>query len=223
MVSFDPQLVLVDLDGTMIDTVPDLAYAIDEMMAQLGFPKPGENHVRPWVGNGIERLVKRALLGQLEGEPEESLFEKAFPLFKSYYTQCNGQQSVLYPGVKEGLDWLKVKGYPLACITNKAKQFTLPLLKKLNVYDDFRLIISGDSLPKKKPDPMPLFHAADFFKVRPQNALMIGDSINDVQAARAAGFQVICVSYGYNHGEDIRTAHPDAVIDSFIELPQVLQ
>ena len=218
-----PQLVLIDLDGTMIDTVPDLAYAVDEMMTQLGLPKRGEKQVRPWVGNGIERLVKRSLLGQLEGEPEENLFDRAFPLFKNYYAQCNGQQSVLYPGVREGLNWLQTKNYPLACITNKAEQFTLPLLKKLKVHDDFRLIISGDTLPKKKPDPMPLLHAADFFKVSPHQALMIGDSINDVQAARAAGFQVMCVSYGYNHGEDIRTAHPDAVIDSFIELPQLLQ
>jgi len=218
-----PDLILVDLDGTMIDTVPDLAAAIDAMMADLGLPKRGEEQVRPWVGNGIQRLVKRALLGQLDGEPEARLFEKALPLFKKHYAHFNGQRSVLYPGVREGLTWLKSQAFTLACITNKAEQFTLPLLQSLGLYNDFRLIISGDTLPKQKPDPLPLLHATNFFQVQPQQALMIGDSLNDVKAARAAKFnQVICVSYGYNHGEDIRQAHPDAVIDSFLELPKVL-
>jgi phosphoglycolate phosphatase len=214
-----PKLILIDLDGTMIDTVPDLALAVDQMMLQLNLPKRGEQAVRHWVGNGIERLVKRALLGQLEGEPDNSLFEQALPLFKKCYAECNGRHSVLFPGVQEGLSWLKSQHYVLACITNKAEQFTTPLLKALGIYDDFRLIISGDSLPAKKPDPLPLLHAAQYFAVSPQDALMIGDSINDVQAARAAGFHIICVTYGYNHGQDIRTAAPDAVIDSFLELP----
>jgi phosphoglycolate phosphatase len=214
-----PKLILIDLDGTMIDTVPDLALAVDQMMLQLNLPKRGEPAVRQWVGNGIERLVKRALVGQLEGEPDDSLFEQALPLFKKSYAECNGRHSVLFPGVPEGLSWLKSQHYVLACITNKAEQFTTPLLKALGIYDDFRLIISGDSLPAKKPDPLPLLHAAQYFAVSPLEALMIGDSINDVQAARAAGFQIICVSYGYNHGQDIRTAAPDAVIDSFLELP----
>ena len=213
-----PELVLIDLDGTLIDTVPDLAFAVDGMMSQLELPQRGEEKVRRWVGNGIERLVKRALLDQLEGEPDEDLFQSALHLFKILYAESNGHHSVLYPGVREGLDWLESQGYVLACITNKAEQFTTPLLKQLNVYDEFRLVISGDSLPKKKPDPMPLLYAADHFKVDPHHALMLGDSINDVQAARAAGFQIICVSYGYNHGEDIRDASPDAVIDSFAEL-----
>ncbi len=217
-----PKLVLIDLDGTLIDSVPDLAYAIDGMMSQLDLPQRGEEKVRHWIGNGVERLVKRALLDQLEGEPEEDLFQSAFHLFKVLYAECNGHHSVLYPQVREGLDWLKSQNYPLACITNKAEQFTIPLLKMLNVYDDFQLVISGDTLPKQKPDPMPLLHTADFFQVAPHHAMMIGDSVNDVQAARAAGFQIICVTYGYNHGEDIRTAQPDVVIDSFAQLPEVI-
>lgn len=213
-----PKLVLIDLDGTLIDSVPDLAYAVDTMMATLELPQRGEDAVRCWVGNGIERLVKRALLDDLHGEPDEALFERALPIFKTAYAQCNGQHSKLYPGVREGLDWLKSQNFIVACITNKAEQFTVPLLKALSVYDDFELVLSGDTLPKKKPDPLPLFHAAEHFKVDPHDALMLGDSVNDVQAARAAGFQVVCVPYGYNHGEDIHTAEPDAVIESFTEL-----
>jgi len=217
-----PKLVLIDLDGTLIDSVPDLAYAVDTMMAILELPQRGEKRVRQWVGNGIERLVKRALIGELNGEPDQALYESALPLFKKAYMQCNGIHSQLYPHVREGLDWLKANHYTIACVTNKAEQFTLPLLKKLAIHDDFALIISGDSLPKKKPDPLPLLHAAKHFNILPQEALMIGDSMNDVQAARAANFHVICVPYGYNHGEDIHLAKPDAVIESFADLSQIL-
>jgi len=218
----NPELILIDLDGTLIDTVPDLAYAIDGMMSQLDLPQRGEEKVRRWVGNGIERLVKRALLDSDEGEPDDKLFQSALHLFKVVYAECNGRHSTLFPGVREGLDWLKSQNAVLACITNKAEQFTTPLLKAFKIDQDFKLVISGDSLPKKKPDPLPLLHAAEFFKVEPHKALMLGDSINDVQAARAAGFQIICVSYGYNHGEDIRKANPDAVIDSFAQLSSVI-
>jgi len=219
---FSPKLVLSDLDGTMIDSVPDLSYAVDTMMQQLGLPACGEAKVRHWVGNGVERLVKRALVGQLQGEPETALYERALPLFKEIYGECNGKHSVLYPDVLDGLNWIKSQGYTLACITNKAEQFTVPLLKSLYIHDMFELILSGDSLPQKKPDPAPLLHAARFFDAEPHDSLMLGDSVNDVQAARAARFHIICVSYGYNHGEDIRDAQPDAVIDSFRELPKLL-
>lgn len=219
---FSPKLVLSDLDGTMIDSVPDLSHAVDAMMQQLGLPACGEAKVRHWVGNGVERLVKRALVGQLDGEPDTALYEQALPVFKQLYAQCNGQHSVLYPGVLNGLNWIKNQGYRLACITNKAEQFTLPLLKSLQIYDKFELILSGDSLPQKKPDPAPLLHAAQFFQTDPHESVMLGDSISDVRAARAAGFHIICVSYGYNHGDDIRDAQPDVVIDSFAELPQFL-
>jgi len=124
--------------------------------------------------------------------------------------------------VREGLDYLKAQNYSLGCVTNKAEQFTVPLLKDLGIYDEFSIVICGDKLPKKKPDPLPLLHAAEFFKVVPEKALMIGDSISDVKAARAAGFQIICMSYGYNHGEDIRNYNPDLVIDSMAELQGVL-
>lgn len=217
-----PEMVLIDVDGTLVDSVPDLAFCVDEMMTQLNMPLHGESRVREWVGNGVERLVRRALIGELDGEPDEALFEKAYPIFLELYAENTCKRSLLYPGVREGLDFLKSAGFKLGCVTNKAACFTEPLLKALGIYDVFAIVVSGDTLAKKKPDPMPLLHAAEFFGIKPENALMLGDSVSDVKAARAAGFQIICMTYGYNHGVDIRESHPDAVIDSMAELPQLL-
>ena len=217
-----PQMVLIDLDGTLIDSVPDLAFCVDALMARLDLPARGEAKVRQWVGNGIERLVKRALLDRLDGEPDRELLDKALPIYFDLYKENLSRRSRLYPGVKEGLQFLRGAGYKLGCITNKAAAFTEPLLKDLGIYDYFQIVVSGDTLPVKKPDPQPLLHAARFFKVEPNHALMVGDSISDVKAARAAGFQVVCVSYGYNHGQDIRDARPDAVIDSMAQLSGLL-
>lgn len=217
-----PAMILIDVDGTLVDSVPDLTYCVDEMMKRLGMPTHGEAKVRNWVGNGVERLVRRALVGQLDGEPDEALYEKAYPIFLELYRDNTSKRSCLYPGIKEGLDYLKSEGYKMGCVTNKAAQFTEPLLKDLGVYDYFSIVISGDTLPQKKPDPAPLLHAAKFFNVSPEQAMMIGDSISDVKAARAAGFRIVCMTYGYNHGVDIRDANPDAVMDSMAELPDLL-
>ena len=217
-----PEMILIDVDGTLVDSVPDLSYCVDTMMTQLGRAPWGDTRVRDWVGNGVERLVKRALLGALEGEPEPADYEHAYPLFLELYAENTSKRSVLYPGVREGLDLLKGAGYRLGCVTNKAAQFTEPLLQDLGVADDFSIIISGDTLPKKKPDPAPLLHGAAFFGCEPGAALMVGDSVSDVKAARAAGFQIVCMSYGYNHGDDIRDAHPDAVIDALTEIMPLL-
>ncbi len=218
-----PEMILIDVDGTLVDSVPDLAYCVDEMMQRLGRPAHGEAKVRDWVGNGVERLVRRALIGQLDGEPDEADFERAYPLFLELYAVNTSQRSSLYPGVREGLDYLKQQSYRLGCVTNKASQFTLPLLRDLGIHDEFEIIIAGDTLPRKKPDPLPLLHAAETLGVKPANAMMIGDSQSDVKAARAAGFQIVCMSYGYNHGEDIRHYQPDAVLDSMIEIRGVLE
>jgi len=218
-----PEMLLIDVDGTLVDSVPDLAFCVDAMMEQLDRPLYGEAVVRNWVGNGVERLVRRALIGRLDGEPDEADFERAFPIFVELYRENTSGRSHLYPGIREGLDYLRQVGYPLGSVTNKAAQFTEPLLRDLGVRDYFDIVISGDTLPRKKPDPLPLLHAAEHFRVAPETALMVGDSVSDVKAARAAGFAIVCMSYGYNHGLDIRTAEPDAVIDSLIELKGLLE
>ena len=217
-----PAMVLIDVDGTLVDSVPDLAFSVDRMMEQLGLPGRGESRVRDWVGNGVERLVKRALTGTLEEEPEPELFERAMPLFLAAYQENTTQRSQLYPGVRETLDLLRERGYKLGCVTNKPAQFTEPLLQKLGIAPYFALVVSGDTLPEQKPDPMPLLYVAQYFAVTPQASLMVGDSSVDVKAARAAGFAVVCVSYGYNHGLDIRDSEPDAVIDSLYEFLDLL-
>ncbi|MCC7280688.1 MAG: phosphoglycolate phosphatase [Chromatiaceae bacterium] len=217
-----PRMILIDLDGTLVDSVPDLAFCVDAMLARLGRPPHGEAAVRNWVGNGVERLVRRALVGQLHGEPAAADFDRAYPIFLELYRDNTSQRSRLYPGIREGLDWLKGNRYRLGCVTNKAAQFTEPLLRDLGVRDDFEIVVSGDTLPRNKPDPLPLLHAAAHFGVDPAEALMIGDSVSDVKAARAAGFRIYCMSYGYNHGQDIRDFHPDAVMDSLVEVQGLL-
>lgn len=217
-----PKMILCDLDGTLVDSVPDLTFCVDAMMEQLGRAPRGEAAVRTWVGNGVEKLVSRALIGQLEGAPDAADYALAYPLFLELYAENTYTRSTLYPGVREGLDFLAAAGYPLGCVTNKAAQFTEPLLAYLGIRERFALVVSGDSLPRKKPDPLPLLYAAEQFGVAPATALMIGDSATDVAAARAAGFGIVCMSYGYNHGQDIRDSHPDAVIDALDELRNLL-
>lgn len=217
------KMFLIDLDGTLVDSVPDLAYCVDEMMKKIGMPVRGEDAVHHWVGNGVPRLVERALTNDLDGMPDKDLYDKAYPLFLDLYAENTSQRSCVYEGVFEGLDYLKSAGYRVGCVTNKAEQFTLPLLKDLGLSDYFEFVIAGDTLPKKKPDPLPLLHAAELMGVTPAESTMLGDSQSDVKAARAAGFQIICMSYGYNHGEDIHDYNPDAVIDSMSELKMLLE
>ncbi|BBN58712.1 phosphoglycolate phosphatase [Hydrogenovibrio marinus] len=218
-----PGFVLIDLDGTLIDSVPDLAYCVDEMMKQLGMPVRGEDAVRDWVGNGVQRLTERALINSVEGMPDQDLMDKAYPIFLELYKHNTSQRSRVYDGVVDGIKWMKAQGYRVACVTNKAEAFTVPLLKDKGLFDFFEVVVSGDTCAEKKPHPMPLLYAAEQLGVEPENALMIGDSQSDVKAARAAGFHIFCMTYGYNHGEDIRNYNPDAVMDSFMELPNYLE
>ena len=213
---------MIDVDGTLVDSVPDLTHCVDEMMMQLGKESCGEAKVRQWVGNGVPKLVERALTGELEATPNSDDYEKAYPVFLELYAENTAKRSCLYDGVREGLDYMKSQGYLLGCVTNKAEQFTLPLLKALGIFDDFSIIISGDTLAKKKPDPLPLLHSAEYFGVSPKDCMMLGDSVSDVKAARAAGFAIICMSYGYNHGNDIADEAPDLVLDSMSELRDFL-
>ena len=222
MKKFNPKLIMIDVDGTLVDSVPDLAYCVDQMMIELGMKERGEKKVRHWVGNGIPKLVERALTDDLEASPTKEVFDVAYPIFLDLYADNTAARSCLYDGVKDGLDYLKSKDYQLGCVTNKAEQFTHPLLKTLGIFDDFKIVISGDTLAKKKPDPLPLIHAARYFNISPQECLMLGDSVSDVKAARAAGFSIICMSYGYNHGNDIADESPDLVIDSMSQLREYL-
>jgi phosphoglycolate phosphatase len=221
---FKPKLVLIDLDGTLVDSVPDLTYCVDEMMQALNMPPRGEAAVRTWVGNGVQRLTERALVNDLDGHPEPELLNKALPIFLALYAENTSKRSRLYDGVLEGLDYLQsCPDLIIGCVTNKAAQFTIPLLSNLGIYDRFKIVISGDSLAEKKPHPLPLLHAAETFGIDPSDALMIGDSKSDVKAARAAGFKIACLTYGYNHGEDIRKYEPDIVLDSLADIKRYIQ
>lgn len=218
-----PKLVLIDLDGTLVDSVPDLAYCLDEMMIAMGKSPWGIDKARGWVGNGVDRLVQRALTDTLWDDPPEALFAEARPIFMKLYADNTSGRSRLYDGVIDGLEYLKAKRYRVGCVTNKAEAFTVPLLKAMGIYDHFEIIVSGDTTPKKKPDPMPLLYAAEKLGEAAEDCLMVGDSMHDVEAARNANFQVVSVPYGYNHGVDIREANPDAVIASLAELKTVLE
>lgn len=217
-----PEMVLIDVDGTLVDSVPDLAWCVDTMMRELGLPERGEQRVRHWVGNGVERLVQRALMNQLDGEYDEALYEKALPVFRALYAENTSKRSVLYDGVTDALAFLETTGAKIGCVTNKASEFTLPILKDLGISDYFETVLCGDMVERKKPDPMPLLQSAKTLGVKPGASMMLGDSMSDVKAARAAGFAIVCMSYGYNHGEDIRDYNPDAVIDSMAEIKNIV-
>ena len=218
-----PELVLIDLDGTLVDSLPDIAFCVDSMLTELAMPTAGQERVRQWVGNGTDILVRRSIAGNLDGEVDEQLLARALPLFTALYAKHTSERSRVYDGVAAGLDYLRTTGAALACVTNKASVFTHKLLSEIELDDYFSLVISGDTLARNKPDPLPLLHAARHFAVAPEQGLLIGDSANDVKAARAAGLRIVCVSYGYNHGNDIRASLPDAVIDSLAELPSLFE
>lgn len=214
--------IVIDLDGTLLDTAPDLAHAAELMMAELGRPCPSQDTIRSYIGNGVSRLVKRVLTGQMDAEPEAGLFELALPVYQKHYGRHVADQSRPFFGVVEGLQALKAAGFRLACITNKSAQFTHPLLKATGLSDFFELILSGDALPRRKPDPLPLQHACETFGIQPHELLLIGDSLNDTQAARAAGCPVFCVPYGYNRGRPVTELDLDAVVPTLAEAAKLV-
>ncbi len=205
-------LVMFDLDGTLIDSVPDIAIALDETMVAMGYFAPGEAQVRHWVGNGSYILIRRALAaasGVDETRVDQSLLDRAQLLFFDYYELCCDRLSQLYPGVKQSLDFLIQQQIILTCVTNKPARFTQKVLASCGIDQYFSLQVSGDTLANKKPDPQPLLHVLEHFKVSREQSLMVGDSLNDIQAARAAGVAVLGVDYGYNHGQAIYAADRD--------------
>lgn len=213
-----PRLVMFDLDGTLIDSVPDLAAAVDCMLVELGRAPAGVEKVRDWVGNGARVLVRRALAGGLDhaavGEAET---EEALARFLDIYADCHNL-TALYPGVHELLEALSTAAVELAVVTNKPERFVAPLLEQVGLGGYFRWIIGGDTLPQQKPDPAALLQVMRLAGVEAAQSLFVGDSRNDVLAARAAAVPCIAVSYGYNHGRPIAEERPSLVVDSLAEL-----
>ena len=212
------QLILFDLDGTLVDSVGDLAWCGNQMRQRLGLPVQGEHAARAWVGNGLERFVKRVLSGEMEAEPAADLYRRGLAIFRELYAAHASDRSLLYAGVTETLQWFARQQIKLACVTNKPEPFTSRLLVAMGLDGFFDLVVAGDTTARKKPDPMPLHYAADHYAIDYANCLMVGDSSNDVQAARNAGFAIACVPYGYNHGHDIRASCPDLVVENLTEL-----
>lgn len=213
--------VAFDLDGTLLDTLPDIAAAADRMLADVGRAAAGQETVRRYVGNGIARLTKRLLTAEMEGEPPADFFARALELFERHYRATLTGRTKAFAGVEEGLRRFAAEGLKLACITNKAESFTLPLLEATGLRRYFDLVLSGDSLPKKKPDPLPLLHCARQFGALPGELLVVGDSANDTRAARAAGCPVFCVPYGYSAGE-VRDLDCDAIVGDLIEASKLI-
>ncbi len=211
------QAVMIDLDGTLLDTIPDLAAATNLMLEALGQAPLPLDTVRTFVGKGIPRLVERALARDIDGHADAAAMAEALPVFERFYTEVNGRYTTVYPGVMEGLEQFRTGGFPLACVTNKSGAFTLPLLERMGMAAFFTQTISGDTLARKKPDPMQLLHACAQFGVAPEKMLMIGDSVNDAQAARAAGCPVFCVPYGYNEGLAVQSLDVDAIVGALTE------
>jgi phosphoglycolate phosphatase len=209
--------VTIDLDGTLLDTIPDLAAAANMMLEELGRPPLPLEAIRTFVGKGIQNLVERTLAGHIDGGADAGSVMRAMPIYEKHYLAVNGRHTTIYPGVKEGLDRMKAQGLPLAVVTNKSGRFTQPLLEHVGFAGYFRTVVSGDTLARKKPHPDPLLHACATLEIPPRDMLMIGDSLNDTQAARAAGCPVFCVTYGYNEGHDVHDLDTDAVIDSLVE------
>ena len=210
---------MVDLDGTMVDTLGDFTAALNRMLDELALPQVTAAVVESMVGKGSEHLIHSVLRHVREGrEADARLFDCAWQRYSRHYLQINGQHSRVYPGVVEGLRELRAQGLRLACLTNKPGDFAKPLLAAKGLTGYFDFVFGGDAFERKKPDPLPLLKTCEALGTRPERTLMIGDSSNDAQAARAARCPVVLVSYGYNHGEPVHGVDADGVIDSLDSL-----
>ena len=213
---------MTDLDGTLLHTAPEIAVAANEMLKALDFAPLHLELVESFIGEGAPMLVKRCLTTTIGAEPDAELFERAERLFFEHYAN-NAHQSKPYTGVQDGLQALSDAGYRLACVTNKPEKFTLPLLKHSGLADFFEMVVSGDTLAKKKPDPIQLQHICAEFDVLAAEAMLVGDSATDIAAAQAAGCFIVTVPYGYNQGKVLDVSKVDATINDLTELTALLE
>jgi phosphoglycolate phosphatase len=209
--------VIIDVDGTMVDTALDFHAAVNRMRDDLSLSSQNVELVRSFVGKGFVHLIRSSLSADLSAAEVERLFADARTSFLRHYAEVNGESSVLYPGVIEGLQAMREKGLQLACVTNKQAVFALPLLEKMGVHSLFEAIYPGDALPRMKPDPLPMLTVIERFKLQPREVVAIGDSTNDTLAARAAGCWALSVPYGYNHGQSIHEADSDGIVETLLD------
>ena len=210
--------VIVDLDGTMVDTLGDFEAALNRMLAELDLPPVNRALVERTVGKGSEHLIRSVLEHQLALPQVNALMEPAWRIYQRHYLEINGAFSDVYPGVLTALQQWQASGLQLACLTNKPLDFARPLLKAKGLDVFFAQVFGGDSFERKKPDPLPLHKTCEALGTRAAQTLMVGDSENDGLAARAAGCPVVLVSYGYNHGRPIREVDADGYVDSLDQL-----
>ncbi len=210
--------ILFDLDGTLLNTIPDLSQAANGMRQDLGLPLLPESTIATYVGKGTANLVKRTLSNNPNGTvPDQNDIEHGLTLFNRHYHACNGHNSVPYPGALEGLQAFADAGYKMGIVTNKPTEFTLPLLELAGIAGFFQCVVGGDTCEQKKPHPMPWLHACSLLNSEPHQTLAVGDSVNDALSARAAGLTVLAVPYGYNEGMDVRDLEVDDIVTSIAE------
>ncbi|MET3815095.1 phosphoglycolate phosphatase [Pantoea sp. UYEF8] len=214
----DIRALAFDLDGTLVDSAPGLAEAIDRTLKDLSLPVAGLERVSTWIGNGADIMMSRALTFALGREPQPDEQHDARALFDKHYADTVDAGSTLFPQVKQTLTALQATGLPLAIVTNKPTPFVAPLLQSLGIAEAFSLIIGGDDVPVKKPHPAAIFLVLGTFGVLPDQLLFVGDSRNDIQAAQAAGVPNVGMTYGYNYGESIASSQPNVTLDSFDQL-----
>lgn len=217
----DKKLLIFDLDGTLINSIPDLTLAINKMLEVLDIEPLKVSEVTPFIGNGAKMLVSRSLNHFNKNNVTEELFNKAFPVFMQSYKETPCKETFLYPGVKETLEYLKNTGYKMMICTNKPLEFVEPILNKLDIKRFFENWIGENSLPEKKPSGAPLIHLANQAKVNIEECVMIGDSKNDILSAQNAKMENVGLSYGYNYNENISQFNPTIVLDEFIDLKKL--
>lgn len=219
------QAAVLDLDGTLVDTLGDFAVALNRSMAEMGWPALESGWIAQAVGKGSEHLIRRVLEHQLSQDAVkgagcacpaltvDAYYPRVWAAYQQHYRAINGQFAQTYAGVREGLDFLREQGWRLACVTNKPLAFAQDLLDKQELSAYFAVVYGGDSFERKKPDPLPLIKACEALGTQPEHTLMVGDSVNDAQAAKAAGLPLVLMTYGYNHGQDIRQTPAMAWLD----------